>query len=87
MTYLYHDTYKAGVAAAGIEAGADLINDIWGLMHNTSTSDDGSIVSPMAVLLANSVFHAVLCITGNQINTMTLSPIILMITDLSSTVR
>ena len=48
------DTYKAGVAAAGIEAGADLINDIWGLMHNTSTSDDGSIVSPMAVLLAKS---------------------------------
>lgn len=25
------DTYKANVAAAGIEAGADLINDIWGL--------------------------------------------------------
>ena len=48
------DTYKAGVAAAGIEAGADLINDIWGLMYNTSTSGDGSIVSPMAVLLAKS---------------------------------
>lgn len=25
------DTYKSGVARAGIEAGADLINDIWGL--------------------------------------------------------
>lgn len=25
------DTYKAGVAGAGIAAGADLINDIWGL--------------------------------------------------------
>lgn len=25
------DTYKSGVALAGIEAGADLINDIWGL--------------------------------------------------------
>ena len=25
------DTYKSGVAKAGIEAGADLINDIWGL--------------------------------------------------------
>ena len=49
------DTYKAGVAAAGIEAGADLINDIWGLMHNTSTSDDGSIVSPMAVLLLSLI--------------------------------
>lgn len=25
------DTYKAGVALAGIQAGADMINDIWGL--------------------------------------------------------
>lgn len=28
------DTYKAGVAQAGIEAGADLINDIWGLKYD-----------------------------------------------------
>lgn len=28
------DTYKAGVAAAGITAGADLINDIWGLKQD-----------------------------------------------------
>ena len=28
------DTYKAAVAMAGIEAGADLINDIWGLKHD-----------------------------------------------------
>lgn len=28
------DTYKAAVARAGIEAGADLINDIWGLKHD-----------------------------------------------------
>lgn len=27
------DTYKAEVAEAAIEAGADLINDVWGLMH------------------------------------------------------
>ena len=27
------DTYKSGVARAGIEAGADLINDIWGLKY------------------------------------------------------
>lgn len=27
------DTYKAAVAQAGIEAGADLINDIWGLKY------------------------------------------------------
>lgn len=28
------DTYKSGVAAAGIAAGADLINDIWGLKYD-----------------------------------------------------
>lgn len=28
------DTYKSKVAQAGIEAGADLINDIWGLKHD-----------------------------------------------------
>lgn len=28
------DTYKSKVAAAGIRAGADLINDIWGLKHD-----------------------------------------------------
>ena len=28
------DTYKADVAKAGIEAGADLINDIWGLKYD-----------------------------------------------------
>lgn len=28
------DTYKAEVALAGIRAGADLINDIWGLKHD-----------------------------------------------------
>lgn len=48
------DTYKAGVASAGIEAGADLINDIWGLMYNTDTGSDGSIISPMAALLAKT---------------------------------
>ena len=48
------DTYKAGVASAGIEAGADLINDIWGLMYNTDTASGGSIISPMAALLAKT---------------------------------
>lgn len=28
------DTYKSGVAEAGIQAGADLINDIWGLKYD-----------------------------------------------------
>jgi len=30
------DTYKSRVARAGIEAGADLINDIWGLKQDTA---------------------------------------------------
>lgn len=33
------DTYKTKVARAGIEAGADLINDIWGLKHDKSLAD------------------------------------------------
>ena len=32
------DTYKSGVAAAGIEAGVDMINDIWGLKHDGNMS-------------------------------------------------
>lgn len=28
------DTYKGGVAKAGIESGADLLNDIWGLQYD-----------------------------------------------------
>ena len=38
------DTYKAAVASAGIDAGADLINDIWGLKGDTD----------MAVVIAKS---------------------------------
>lgn len=33
------DTYKARVAAAGIEAGADLINDVWGLKYEDRFGD------------------------------------------------
>lgn len=33
------DTYKSGVAKAGIEAGADLINDIWGLKYDDKIAD------------------------------------------------
>ncbi len=46
------DTYKAGVAAAGLDAGANMINDIWGLMYNCETSDNNVLTSPMAKLLA-----------------------------------
>ncbi len=33
------DTYKAGVAQAGILAGVDLINDIWGLKYDEKLAD------------------------------------------------
>lgn len=36
------DTYKSKVAKAGIEAGADLINDIWGLKYD---SDMGRVIA------------------------------------------
>ncbi|MGN1188070.1 MAG: dihydropteroate synthase [Lachnospiraceae bacterium] len=42
------DTYKSGVAKAGIEAGADLINDIWGLMYNNSP-DMGAIIAKSGI--------------------------------------
>lgn len=33
------DTYKSGVAAAGIKAGCDMINDIWGLKWDGKMAD------------------------------------------------
>ncbi len=33
------DTYKSNVARAGIEAGADMINDIWGLKHDPQMAE------------------------------------------------
>lgn len=33
------DTYKAGVARAGAKAGADLINDIWGLKYDQGMAE------------------------------------------------
>lgn len=33
------DTYKSGVAEAGVKAGADLINDIWGLKYDPRIAD------------------------------------------------
>ena len=33
------DTYKSEVAKAGIAAGVDLINDIWGLRYDNSMAD------------------------------------------------
>lgn len=42
------DTYKSCVARAGIEAGADLLNDIWGLMYNNSP-DMGELIAKAGV--------------------------------------
>lgn len=38
-TVISLDTYKAAVAKAGIQAGADLINDIWGLKWDGTMAD------------------------------------------------
>lgn len=60
------DTYKAGVADAAIECGADIVNDVWGLMYGIIQPDrnrwraaaqngvDPRILppSPMAVVVA-----------------------------------
>ena len=51
------DTFKAETARAGLEAGADIINDIWGLKY-IGDAQDGSIIiqndgiTPMAQLAA-----------------------------------
>lgn len=51
------DTFKAETARAGLEAGADIINDIWGLKY-IGDAQDGSViiqndgVTPMAELAA-----------------------------------
>lgn len=38
-TPLSLDTYKSNVAAAGIKAGADMINDIWGLKYDAGMAE------------------------------------------------
>ena len=51
------DTYKSAVAAAAIEAGADLVNDIWGLKYD----------SKMAGLIARTGVSC--CLMHNRENT------------------
>lgn len=51
------DTYKSGVAQAGLEAGADLINDIWGLKYDSN----------MGKVIAGS--GAACCLMHNRDNT------------------
>ena len=60
------DTYKSKVAAAGISAGADMINDIWALQYgllndkNNENSDENINCSPMGRLIAESGVPCVL---------------------------
>ncbi len=47
------DTYKAGVAAKALDAGADLINDIWGLRHDPAMAHIASERNVPVILMAN----------------------------------
>ncbi|GHO84283.1 dihydropteroate synthase [Dictyobacter formicarum] len=47
------DTYKAEVASRALEAGANLINDIWGLKHDPSMAEVARSYGVPVVLMAN----------------------------------
>lgn len=47
------DTYKASVAAKALDAGADLINDIWGLRHDPAMAVVASERKVPVILMAN----------------------------------
>jgi dihydropteroate synthase len=47
------DTYKATVAAKALDAGADLINDIWGLRHDPAMARVASEHHVPVILMAN----------------------------------
>lgn len=47
------DTYKSAVAAAGIDAGADMINDIWGLKYDNDMAKVISDADVSCVLMHN----------------------------------
>ena len=47
------DTYKAGIAAKALDAGADLINDIWGLRYDPAMARLASEYKVPVILMAN----------------------------------
>ncbi len=47
------DTYKSGVAKAGLSAGADLINDIWGLKYDPKMAEVIASAGAACVLMHN----------------------------------
>lgn len=59
------DTYKPSVAEAGLTAGADLLNDIWGLKYGWEKERDGW-KSPMAAVIAKH--GAACCLMHNRDN-------------------
>ena len=48
------DTYKSKVARAGLSAGADLINDIWGLKFDENMA---KVIKEGNVLLYHNAFY------------------------------
>ncbi len=69
------DTYKSKVAQAGIEAGADLINDIWGLKYDPE----------MAGVIANS--QVACCLMHNREKAEYTSYMQDVLSDLAETIR
>lgn len=69
------DTYKSKVACAGIEAGVDLINDIWGLKYE---SDMGRVIAKSGCAC---------CLMHNRENAVYENFVQNVINDLSETVR
>ena len=47
------DTYKANVATKALDAGADLINDIWGLRHDPAMATIASERNVPVIVMAN----------------------------------
>ncbi|MBO0781737.1 MAG: dihydropteroate synthase, partial [Ktedonobacteraceae bacterium] len=47
------DTYKAEVAAQALDAGADMINDIWGLRHDSAMAGLAAARGVPVVIMAN----------------------------------
>lgn len=52
------DTYKSRVASAGIDAGADMINDIWGLKHDGRKMADVIAGAGVSCCLMHNRKHA-----------------------------
>ena len=61
------DTYKADVADAAIESGADIVNDVWGLMHGMTADErtrwkqvaDCEAVAPAQIVSSSSAMATV----------------------------